>query len=126
MNTSRISRDEMLAQMVRLVAQRSTCQRRQVGALIVREGRILATGYVGSPVGRPHCLDVGCLTGPDGGCLLTLHAESNVIAFAARHGITVNGADLWCSLTPCLPCAKLILNSGIKRLFYLERYRDDS
>lgn len=122
----RISRESMLSQMVQIAAERSTCLRRKVGSLIVLDGRILSTGYAGSARGLPHCLDVGCLVGPDGGCLRTIHAEMNAIAFAARYGIRVEGADLWCSLTPCLACAKLIINSGIKRLIALDDYRDTS
>jgi dCMP deaminase len=117
----------MLAQMVGIAAQRSTCIRKQVGALIVLDGRILSTGYAGAPKGLPHCLDVGCIINSvDGGCMRTAHAESNAIAFAARHGIRVEGADLWCSLTPCLMCAKLLVNSGIRQVFALQTYRDSS
>ena len=124
MSNKRITRETMLAEIVSIVAKRSTCLRRQVGALIVRDGRILSIGYAGSPAGLPHCLDVGCLVGPDGGCLRTQHSEANAIAFAARNGIRVEGSDLWCSLTPCLSCAKLIINSGVKRIWALEPYRE--
>ena len=120
----RISRQQMLAEMVITAAKRSTCLRKQVGALIAIEGRVLSIGYGGSPSGTPHCMDAGCIIGPDGGCLRTIHAEQNVIAFAARNGIAIRGAELWCSMTPCLPCAKLIINSGIKSVFALEEYRD--
>lgn len=119
----RITREDWLAKQVKLTAERSTCNRRQVGALIVSNGRILVNGYVGAPSGFPHCLEVGCELGNDGGCVRTIHAEANVIAFAARHGLCVEGAELWCSLTPCLMCAKLIINSGIKRFIALEPYR---
>jgi dCMP deaminase len=123
MENSRISRDTMLATILETVSLRSTCTRAKVGALIVLDGRILSTGYAGSPSHLPHCLDVGCLPGIDSGCTRTIHAEQNVIAFAARHGIKVEGADLWCTYSPCLMCAKLIINSGIKRAYYVKRYR---
>ena len=125
MENSRITRDAMLAEIVATVAKRSTCNRAQVGALIALDGRILSLGYAGSPIGLPHCHDIGCLIDEHtGGCQRTIHAEANTIAFAARNGIAIAGADLWCSYTPCLSCAKLIANSGIKRLFCLKRYRD--
>lgn len=119
-----MTREDMLASIVRTVAERSTCQRKKVGSLIVLEGRILATGYAGSPRGMPHCIDVGCIIEPDGGCSRTIHAEVNALAFAARFGIPLDGADLWTTLSPCLPCAKLLINSGIKRCWVLEEYRD--
>ncbi len=122
----RISRYAMLSDIVATISKRSTCNRAEVGALIELEGRILSIGYAGSPAGLPHCHDVGCLSGPDGGCLRTIHAEANAIAFAAKTGIRIDGASLWCSLTPCLPCAKLIINSGIHRVFAIENYRDSS
>lgn len=121
--TTRLTRTEMLAQLVDIVAQRSTCRRARVGALLSRDGRILSTGYAGAPAGAPHCLDAGCLHGPDGGCIRTIHAEANAIAFAARSGISLDGADLWCSYAPCLSCAKLIINSGIRRVMYRKPYR---
>lgn len=121
---NRISRETAFARIVRTLEERSTCTRRKVGALIVLEGRILSTGYAGSPAGLGHCLELGCLVGPDGGCQRTIHAEANAIAFAAHHGIALKGGELWCSLTPCLSCAKLIVNSGISRVHALEEYRD--
>lgn len=122
----RITRESAFAGIVRVLAERSTCTRKHVGALIVRDKRIIATGYNGSPSGLPHCEDVGCLVGPDGGCLRTIHAEQNSIAFASRYGIATDGAELWTSVAPCLPCAKLIINAGIRRVVYLEDYRDHS
>jgi dCMP deaminase len=114
----------MFVEILEAVKKRSTCARSQVSALIVKENRIISMGYGGSPSGLPHCLDVGCLIGSNGGCIRTIHAESNAIAFAARHGIAVEGADIWVSLSPCLDCAKLIINSGIVSVYYLEQYRN--
>lgn len=122
----RISRNELFYQVVEIVSHRSTCNRRKVGAVIGREGRILSMGYAGSPAGTPHCQDVGCLIGKDGGCIRTQHAEANAIAWAARQGISTEGATLFCSLSPCLSCAKLIINSGIKRVEYQLSYRDSA
>ena len=126
MSEGRISRDEMFVQMVNSVSLRSTCLRRQVGAVLVIRGRPLSIGYAGSPSGTPHCTDVGCLIGDDGGCTRTIHAEVNAISWAARNGIAIEGSTLYCSLTPCLSCAKLIINSGIIRVVALEDYRDQS
>lgn len=121
---TRISRDEMFGIIVHVISERGTCLRKKVGALIVREGRILVTGYVGSPPGMPHCLDEGCLIGPDGGCIRTTHAEANAVSFAAKHGISLDGADMYCTTQPCLACAKLILSSGIRRFVAYGDYRD--
>ena len=122
-STARLTRSEMFVEMLEVVKKRSTCTRAQVAALIVRENRVISTGYGGSPSGLPHCLDVGCLIGDNGGCIRTIHAEANAVAFAAKYGIAIEGADLWCSMSPCLDCAKLIINSGILRVYYLEAYR---
>lgn len=122
----RISRDEMNMLIARVVAQRSTCKRKKVGCIIVLEGRVISTGYAGAPSGLPHCTEVGCETGPDGGCLRTSHAEAGAIAFAAKMGISTNDATMYITLSPCLNCSKLIINSGIKRVLYLEEYRDVS
>jgi len=121
--TTRITRSEMFVEILEVVKKRSTCSRAKVSALVVRENRIISMGYGGSPSGLPHCLDVGCEIGETGGCIRTIHAEANAIAFAARNGISIEGADLWCSMSPCLDCAKLIINSGIKRVYFLEKYR---
>lgn len=122
--SSRISRDEMLMRITGIAAMRSTCLRKKVGAVAEREGRVIAIGYGGSPAGTPHCLEVGCLLDPQtGGCIRTQHAEANVIAFAAKHGIELEGCTLWITDSPCLPCAKLILNSGIEKVVYYRDYR---
>lgn len=121
--TKRITRQEMFVEILGVVKKRSTCARAQVSALIVKDNRIISTGYGGSPSGLPHCVDVGCEIGENGGCIRTIHAEANAIAFAARQGISTDGSELWCSMSPCLDCAKLIINSGISRVYYLEAYR---
>lgn len=119
----RISRDQMLMEMAITASKRSTCMRKHVGAIIAVDGRPVSVGYAGAPAGLPHCLDHGCLSGPDGGCIRTQHAEANAIAFAARKGIATERATLYTTVSPCLACAKLIINAGIKDIWYLERYR---
>jgi len=119
----RITRDHMLIGMATVAAQRSTCDRKQVGSLIAREGRPVSLGYAGAPPGLPHCQDVGCLLGPDGGCIRTQHAEANAIAFAARSGIETLGTTLYTTCSPCLPCSKMILAAGITEVCYLDEYR---
>lgn len=118
----RITRDEMLIEVAHTVAKRSTCCRRNVGAVIARDGRIISIGYNGSPVGMPHCTPATC--GPDNPCTRTIHAEANAIAFAARHGVPIERSFLYVTTSPCLDCAKLILNSGIIGVYYVEAYRD--
>lgn len=119
----RISRDQMLMEMAIIASKRSTCNRKHVGAIIAIEGRPISVGYAGAPSGLPHCLEHGCLAGPDGGCIRTQHAEANAIAFAARKGIATEKATLYTTVSPCLACAKLIINAGISRVWYLELYR---
>ncbi len=108
-----------------MVSKRSTCSRKQVGALAEKDGRVLVTGYNGSPSGFPHCTDRGgCRLDESGGCLDTVHAEANLIAFAAKHGISLEGATVYTTCAPCLGCAKLLINAGIKKVIYMEEYRD--
>lgn len=104
-------------------SKRSTCRRKQVGALIAIDGRPLSVGYAGAPSGMPHCLEHGCLIGPEGGCIRTVHAEANAIAFAARKGLATENATLYATVSPCPACAKLIINAGIMQVRYLEEYR---
>lgn len=105
-------------------SRRGTCNRRCVGAVLARDTRIVGTGYTGSPPYLPHCLDAGCILDAGGGCVRTQHAEANAIAFAARKGIATEDCDLYTTLSPCLPCAKLILAAGIAKVYFLEEYRD--
>ena len=118
----RISRHQMLMQMAMTASLRSTCQRKQVGALLAIDGRPISIGYGGAPSGFPHCDESVCdLTKP---CTRTVHAEANAIAFAARKGIATEGSALYCTLAPCLDCAKLIINAGVLHVNYLETYRN--
>jgi dCMP deaminase len=116
----------------RLVARRSTCIRRQVGAIVVKDKRILATGYNGVPTGLPHCEDVGCIreqqkipSGQRHELCRGLHAEQNTIIQAAFHGISINGAILFCTTLPCSICLKMLINAGIKEIVYEQGYPDD-
>ena len=106
------------------VAKRSTCERAQVGAVIVRDKRILTTGYNGSPRGLAHCSEVGCLM-DNGHCVRTLHAEQNAIIQAALHGVITEGATIYVTHQPCFNCAKTIINAGISEIVYDREYRDD-
>ena len=114
-----------------LVATRSTCIRRNVGAVLVKGKRILCTGYNGAPAKVPHCREVGCLrvvlnvpSGENQELCRGVHAEQNVIIQAAYHGIQVNGAVLYCSNQPCSICSKMIINAGIKTVYYKDGYND--
>lgn len=118
---TRISRDEMLMGVAQVMALRATCNRLHVGAVISRQGRVISTGYNGAPSGLPHCSTETCNV--EHPCTTTSHAESGAIAHAARHGIALDGATLHVTACPCLGCAKLIINSGIKRVVYLTPYR---
>jgi len=123
--------DEYFMEITHLVAKRSTCLRRQVGAVLVRDKRILATGYNGAPRGVAHCLDIGCLreqlgipSGERHEICRGLHAEQNAIIQAAKHGTNIEGAVLYCTNQPCGICAKMIINAGIKKLIYEDGYPD--
>jgi dCMP deaminase len=129
--SNRPSWDQYFMTITRQVAERSTCTRAKVGAVIVREKNILATGYNGSPAGLPHCLDVGCLiyksTTPSGeteeNCFRTIHAEINAIAQAAKNGHAIRDADIYITHTPCIHCFKVLVNTGIKRIVYERPYK---
>lgn len=128
----RPSWDQYFVSIVTRVATRSTCRRRHVGAVIVKEKRILATGYNGAPSGLKHCLEVGCLredAGIESGhrqeLCRGLHAEQNSIIQAALHGVSIQGAVIYTTHQPCTLCAKMIINSGIVRVLYLTPYPDD-
>lgn len=122
----RPTRQETLMRMAAVISLRGTCERASVGAVIAREGRIISTGYVGAPAGLPHCTEVGCQIGTHGGCVRTVHAEANAIAVAARFGVSTDSTELYCTHSPCLPCAQLIINAGIDRVVYEKEYRDRS
>lgn len=121
--SDRISRDQMLMEMAITASKRSTCNRKHVGAIVAIDGRPVSVGYAGAPSGLPHCLERGCLPGPDEGCIRTQHAEANAIAWSARKGISTENATLYTTVSPCLACAKLIINAGINWVWYLEPYR---
>lgn len=116
----RPSAERTLLDMAVVAATRSTCARLHVGAVLARDGRVLSTGYNGAPAGRPHCAHRD-----DRPCRTAVHAETNAVAFAARHGVTVEGATLYLTHSPCLGCAGLLINSGVAEVVYLEPYRSD-
>lgn len=114
-----------------LVAQRSTCLRRQVGAILVRDRRIISTGYNGAPSAIRHCGEVGCLreqrgipSGERHELCRGLHAEQNAIIQAALHGVSIDGATLYCTNLPCSICTKMLINSRIEHIIYKEGYAD--
>jgi len=114
-----------------LVARRSTCLRRAVGAIIVKDKRILATGYNGAPSGIAHCAEVGCLretmqiaSGERHELCRGIHAEQNAIIQAAYHGVPIQGASLYCTNLPCSICTKMLINAGIKKIYYRSGYAD--
>lgn len=118
----RPNRDQVLMEVAKAYAQRSTCLRRQVGAVIGVDGRVLSSGYVGAPPGLPHCTPEVC--SPEVPCTRTIHAEANAIAWAARTGTGTEGAVLYTTVSPCHDCAKLIIASGIRKVVFLSEYRD--
>ena len=122
--TNRVSWEQYFMNIAKEVATRSTCDRKHVGALIVRDKTILSTGYNGSIRGMPHCDDVGHMM-EDNHCVATIHAETNAILQAAKNGVMINNAELYITASPCWPCFKMIANAGIKKIYYGEFYRDN-
>ena len=120
----RPSWDEYFMNIAKQAATRSTCDRKSVGALIVKNNQILATGYNGSLKGSKHCDEIGHLM-EGSHCVRTVHAEANAIVQAAYHGISINGSTLYTTASPCFNCFKLMVNSGIKRIIFGEFYRDE-
>ncbi|MGI6096724.1 MAG: deoxycytidylate deaminase [Dethiobacteria bacterium] len=127
----RPSWDEYFMEITRIVSTRSTCQRRQVGAVLVRERRILATGYNGAPTGLSHCSEKGCLrqemnvpSGERHELCRGLHAEQNAIIQAALNGVSTQGAVLYCTHHPCSVCAKMLVNAGIRKIYLQHSYPD--
>jgi len=124
--------DEYFVAITRQVATRSTCLRRKVGAIIVKDKRILTTGYNGAPKGVKNSLEIGtCLreelgvpSGERQEICRGLHAEQNAILQAAYHGVSIKGAVMYCTTQPCITCAKMIINAGIVKIYYLEDYPD--
>ena len=129
--SERPSWDQYFMLITRQVADRSTCNRAKVGAVIVRDKNILATGYNGAPAGLPHCIDVGCMIyesrTPSGdieeNCFRTIHAEINAIAQAAKNGAWIRDAHIYITHTPCIHCFKVLINTGIKRVLYEKPYK---
>ena len=123
--------EEYFMEITRLVAKRATCLRRQVGAVLVMDKRLLATGYNGAPSGLAHCLEVGCLrearqipSGERHELCRGLHAEQNVIIQAAFHGIRIQGSTLYCTNLPCAICTKMLINAGIREIIHEGGYGD--
>lgn len=119
----RASWDEYFMRIAQVVASRSTCQRKYVGAVIVRHRTILSTGYNGSIRGMPHCIDVGHMMENDH-CVATIHAEANAIIQAAKNGVMIDKATLYVTASPCWNCFKQAANAGVERICYGEFYRD--
>lgn len=126
----RPSRDEYFMEVCRAIAKRATCDRWKSGCVIARDHQILVTGYVGAPIGLPHCDEVGHLLKEvkheDGHssqhCMRTVHAEQNAICQAAKLGVALKGATLYCKMTPCRACAMMIINCGITRVVCEKKY----
>lgn len=124
----RPAKDAILISTARLWAMRGTCPRLPVGAVIAHESRIVSTGYNGAPSGLPHCTHTGQYLSAERRvyepCNQAVHAEANAVAFAARYGVSIEGAVMYCTHSPCYACALLIVNSGISRLVYKTPFRD--
>ena len=123
MTKERVSWETYFMNIAKEVSTRSTCDRKHVGAVIVRDKTLLSTGYNGSIKGLPHCNEAGCEM-VDGHCIRTSHAEANAIVQAAKNGGKIDGSEIYVTASPCYNCFKLIANSGIKIIFYNELYRD--
>jgi dCMP deaminase len=131
-NYERPSWDEYFMEVCKAISKRATCDRGRSGCVIAKDKQLLVTGYVGAPAGLPHCDDVGHqfkkVLHEDGKetvhCVRTVHAEQNAICQAAKRGISIDGATLYCRMTPCRTCAMLIVNCGIKRVVCQRRYHD--
>jgi len=129
--SERLSWDQYFMTITLQVAERSTCSRAKVGAVIARDKNILATGYNGAPAGMPHCTDVGCLiyffnnhtAATEKNCFRTIHAEMNAIAQAAKNGSSIKDAAIYITHTPCIHCLKVLVNTGIKEIYYLKPYK---
>ena len=118
---SRISRDQLHCEILTSVAKRGTCKRLQVGAILIKDKRVINHGYNGPVSGDVECSETSCDLSK--GCTRAIHAEQNILANCAKHGIPTEGATMWVSYNPCPTCARLIVQSGIKEVVYLEEYR---
>ena len=128
----RPSWDEYFMDITKVVANRATCLRRKVGAVLVKDNHILASGYNGAPAGLNHCLEIGCLreqqnipSGQRHELCRGLHAEQNALIQAAVHGVAIKGATIYVTHQPCVLCAKMIINAGIKRVVFDGSYPDE-
>lgn len=121
---TRLEWDHYFMKIATVVASRATCDRKHVGAVIVRDRTILSTGYNGSIRGMPHCDDVGHMM-EDGHCVATIHAENNAILQAARNGVRTENASIYITASPCWNCFKMLANAGINEIFFGEFYRDE-
>ncbi len=124
MSDTRVSWNEYFMKIAEQVATRSTCDRKHIGAVIVKDKTILSSGYNGSLRGAPHCDDVGHDM-ENGHCVRTVHAESNAVAQAAKNGVRIDEAEIYVTASPCLTCFKLIANCGIQTIYFKEFYRDE-
>lgn len=125
--------DEYVLKIASVVAERSTCRRHHMGAVAVRDRHILTTGYNGAPAGQKDCLELGCLrdelnipSGERHEICRAIHAEQNVIIQAALHGVSLEGSTIYCTHTPCVLCAKMLVNAKIKRFVSFGKYADDT
>jgi dCMP deaminase len=121
---NRVSWEEYFMNIAQEVATRSTCNRKHIGAVIIRDKTILSTGYNGSIRGLPHCDEVGHEMENDH-CVRTIHAEANAIVQAAKNGVAIDGGEIFITASPCYNCFKMIANSGIRKIFFGEFYRDE-
>jgi len=119
--TKRISWDEYFIEVTKLISRRSTCPRFRTGAIIVKDNKIIASGYNGAPKKLPHCDDIGCLI-VNGHCIRTIHAEQNALLQAGQRA---EGGTMYCIAIPCPICFKMIIQSGIKRIVYIDAYKKD-
>lgn len=131
MTHTRPDTDPYFMEIAHVVAKRSTCLRNIVGAVIVKDKRIISTGYNGAPRNLEHCLDIGCIrikqnieSGTRHETCRAVHAEQNAIIQAALHGMSTDGATLYCTHQPCILCAKMMINANIKRVVYAVSYPD--
>ena len=131
-NLTRPDFDEYILKIASVVAERSTCRRHHMGAVAVRDKHILTTGYNGAPAGQEDCLELGCIrdemniaSGEKQETCRAIHAEQNVIIQAALHGISLEGSTIYCTHTPCVLCAKMLVNARIKRFVSFRKYSDD-
>ena len=120
----RVNWDEYFMNIAKVVSSRSTCERKFVGAVIVRDKTILSTGYNGSIRKLPHCNEVGHLM-ENGHCVATIHAEANAVLQAAKNGVMIDGAEVYITASPCWSCFKMLANTGVKKVYYGEFYRDE-